>query len=271
MNNTNNTVQAAIFDWAGTTVDFGSVAPIEAFKALFEREDITVSDADCRAPMGTEKSEHIRQMLAMPKIAQQWETLYQRSPSEKDVQRLYHEFLPLQLETIQEFSQVIPGCLDTMAYLKDKKIKIGSNTGYNEEMYALVAKTAEQQGFTTQSNVCATQVSKGRPYPYMAQAVMEELGILDAATCIKVDDTETGLEEGRHAGMWTVGVSISGNALGLRQAQWEALNQEEQSNLRQGAEEKLAKVNPHYIIDSVAELPNVIERINARLMRGERP
>ncbi|EPG3925851.1 phosphonoacetaldehyde hydrolase, partial [Acinetobacter baumannii] len=34
---TNNTqIQAVVFDWAGTTVDFGSRAPILAFMALFK-------------------------------------------------------------------------------------------------------------------------------------------------------------------------------------------------------------------------------------------
>lgn len=264
-------VNAAIFDWAGTTVDFGSVAPISAFKKLFKQEGIICSDAECRAPMGSEKREHIKQMLEMPAIAEQWLEAHNRQADEQDIERLYHDFVPIQLEAIRANSKLIPGCLETMRHLKEQAIQIGSNTGYNEEMYNLVAEGAQVQGFKPAVNVCATQVSKGRPYPYMAQAVMEKLGVLDAATCVKIDDTETGLEEGLHAGMWTVGVAISGNAVGLTQQQWEALSEDDQNKARTIAYAKLGKVNPHFIIDSIADLPRIIQNINTKLAIGERP
>ena len=270
MNNTAH-IAAVIFDWAGTTVDFGSVAPIEAFKALFTSEGIVVSDQECRAPMGTEKSEHIRQMLNMSNIKKQWLEKYDRAPNESDVQTLYHAFLPLQLNTIKQFSAPIPGCLSCMEFLKQNNIRVGSNTGYNEQMYAVVAETAKAYGFETEANVCATEVSKGRPYPYMAQAVMEKLEVLNAGQCIKVDDTETGIEEGLNAGMWEVGVSVSGNAVGLTEEQWNALSPEQQDQHRSAAEKKLKLVKPHYVIDSIADLPNVVRAINTRLANGERP
>ncbi|MEF1230818.1 phosphonoacetaldehyde hydrolase, partial [Vibrio fortis] len=33
----------------------------------------------------------------------------------------------------------------------------------------------------------------------------------------------------------------------------------------------LGKSKPHYLIDTIADLPNVIEQIEARILRGERP
>ena len=61
---TNNTqIQAVVFDWAGTTVDFGSRAPILAFMALFKDNKVEITVEEARAPMGLEKRDHITAVL----------------------------------------------------------------------------------------------------------------------------------------------------------------------------------------------------------------
>jgi phosphonoacetaldehyde hydrolase len=264
-------VKAVICDWAGTTIDFGSRAPIIAFLKLFKAHGVTASEAQAREPMGTEKSVHIRRMLAMPEIAAQWEAVTGSSPVEEDVQALYKEFLPLQLASIRECGELIPGWLNTVTELRQQGIQLGGNTGYNTEMYAKVQEVAKELGYEADVNVCATEVSKGRPYPYMAQAVMEKLSVLEVQACIKVDDTETGIEEGLNAGMWTVAVALSGNANGLSLAQWEALSNEEKDVIKLKSRKQMALSGAHYVIDSVADLPAVVTDINNRLAAGQQP
>lgn len=264
-------VKAVICDWAGTTVDFGSRAPIMAFMKLFQNHSIEVTEAQSREPMGTEKSVHIRMMLAMPEIQEKWQAVKGQASTEEDVMALYHEFLPIQLETIRLTGELIPGWKEVANGLRDQGIKLGGNTGYNEQMYAVVAEVAKEAGYEADVNVCATEVSKGRPYPYMAQAVMEKLEILEAQACIKIDDTETGIEEGLNAGMWTVAVAVSGNANGLSLEQWQALSSDAQEAIAIKARKKMALSGAHYVIDSVAELPAVIDDINRKLASGERP
>ena len=264
-------VKAVICDWAGTIVDFGSVAPIRAFQALFESHGVMATEAEAREPMGAEKSEHIRRMLAMPSIQKQWLAGKGRASTEDDVQALYHEFLPIQIEAIRANSRLIPGWLDSVAIIRAQGIKIGGNTGYSTEMYQALAEVAKEYGYETQANVCATEVSKGRPYPYMAQAVMEKLEIAETQACIKVDDTEIGIEEGLNAGMWTVAVALSGNANGLTHEEWEALNGSEQAAVRLKSYKRMATSGAHFVIDSVADLPDVIDQINLKLANGIQP
>ncbi len=264
-------ITAAIFDWAGTTIDFGSLAPIKAFCALFEQNGVAITLAEARAPMGAEKREHIRQVLAMPRVKQAWIAAHGSEADEVVIDRLYNDFVPLQIATIAECATLIPGALETFNYLDDRGIKIGANTGYAEEMIVDLLPKAAEQGYRPASNVCAPQVPKGRPYPHMTLQNMLDLEIEAVQSVVKVDDTLIGIEEGLNAGCWTVGVAVSGNEVGLDLSAWQALSAEEQAPLRQQAYARFRACGAHYVIDSIADLPAVIEDIEARLECGEQP
>lgn len=264
-------IEAIIMDLAGTCVDYGSLAPIQAFYQLFEQHGIAVSEAETRAPMGTEKRTHIRQMLAMPRIATAWQERFGALPSEADIERLYQHFLPLQLETIKTRTQAIPGLFNLLDYCSSQQIKIGVNTGYNREMADQVLQGLAQQGFYPESSVCATEVQHGRPWPHMSLKNALELGVSDVRACVKVDDTETGIEEGLAAGMWTVAVALSGNAVGLDFDTWMALSAQEQRHYKQQAYRQLNRSGAHFVIDSIADLPTVIETIQQQMAKGSQP
>ena len=264
-------VTAVVFDWAGTTIDFGSLAPIKAFCGLFEEHGVPITLAEARAPMGAEKREHIAALLAMPRIRQAWIDIKGSEPTEADIDALYDQFIPVQKAAIAERTTLIPGARETFAYLRDNDIKIGANTGYSQEMITDLRGLAAEQGYQPDSYVCATDVPRGRPYPHMTLKNMLELEVLNVQSVVKVDDTLTGIEEGLNAGCWTVGVAISGNEVGLDLADWEALSIEEQEAKRQASYKRFHQSGAHYVIDTVADLPAVIEDINARLSAGEQP
>jgi phosphonoacetaldehyde hydrolase len=98
-----------------------------------------------------------------------------------------------------------------------------------------------------------------------------DLGVWPASAVVKVDDTAPGIAEGLAAGSWTVGVSMSGNAVGLDRNELEALSESERSARRRHAVAELERAGAHYVIDSIADLMPIIERIEGRLARGERP
>ena len=98
-----------------------------------------------------------------------------------------------------------------------------------------------------------------------------ELGTWPAWSCIKVDDTEVGIAEGLNAGCWTVGVATTGNLLGLSLTDKEALPVGELAVRRQRAVTQLMAAGAHYVIDGVADLLPVLNTIEGRLTRGERP
>ena len=62
-------IEAVIFDWAGTTVDFGSTAPVQAFIEAFGKFGIAPTLEEVREPMGMPKWDHIHKMMQMDRIA----------------------------------------------------------------------------------------------------------------------------------------------------------------------------------------------------------
>jgi phosphonoacetaldehyde hydrolase len=88
---------------------------------------------------------------------------------------------------------------------------------------------------------------------------------------VKVDDTGVGIEEGLAAGTWTVGVAVSGNAVGLGLPDWRGLNPAQQEVLRERAGLQLRAAGAHFVVDSVADLLPVVEEISRRVAAGERP
>lgn len=264
-------VQAVVLDWAGTTVDFGSLAPVAAFTRLFALQGIDLSLDEARGPMGTEKREHIRRLCALPRVVAAWRDQYGESPDETTLDRLYQDFIPLQITTIQDHAQLIPGCRETIDQLRVRGIRIGANTGYSREMMEPLARAAAEQGYTPDSMVCATEVPCGRPYPHMSLRNLIELEVETVHASVKVDDTVPGIEEGLNAGMWTVGVAVTGNETGLSLADWEALSPLRQSQHRTGAYRRLLASGAHYVIDSIADLPRCLDAIEVRLAHGEKP
>lgn len=264
-------VEAVIMDMAGTCVDFGSRAPIQAFMALFEEEGVPVTAVEARIPMGKEKREHIEALLAMPRVREHWVTVKGQEPDSANVDRLYHRFTELQKLAIAQNTQLIPGTMTLMDACERQAIKVGLNTGYSREMVSNLIPEIKSQGLEPASVVCATDVPAGRPAPWMCLQNARELGVSGVQSCIKVDDTAVGIAEGRNAGMWTVAVAVSGNELGLSLEEWQALTDEQQQARSLQARQRLAASGAHYVIDSVAELPEVIDHINQRLAAGEQP
>lgn len=264
-------VQAVVFDWAGTIVDFGSRAPMGAFVQLFADFGIDISIAQARGPMGLAKWDHIAALCALPEVAAQWQRRYGRPAATSDIDQLHEVFTPMNARVVGDFADFIPGALDTVAALRARGVRIGSTTGYNRPIMDVLQPIAARAGYAPDNLVCAGDLAAGRPSPLMMYRCLAELGVWPAHTVVKVDDTGVGLAEGLNAGTWAVGVAISGNACGLSLAEWQALVPGEQAALRQQAGAQLKRAGAHYVIDSVAELLPVLADIDERLRRGERP
>ncbi|MDI1331249.1 phosphonoacetaldehyde hydrolase [Pseudomonas sp.] len=264
-------LQAVVLDWAGTVVDFGSFAPTQIFVEAFAEFGVAVSLQEARGPMGMGKWDHIRTLCNEPQIADRYHAAFGRLPTDDDVTALYERFMPLQIEKIALHSALIPGALDTINGLRDKGLKIGSCSGYPAVVMEKVAELARKNGYVTDHVVATDEVPNGRPHPAQALANVIALGISDVAACVKVDDTWPGILEGRSAGMWTVALTCSGNALGLTYEEFKDLSLEELAEERARIVKMFEGSRPHYLIDTIVDLPAVIEDINARLARGETP
>ena len=272
MNYTNpSKLQAAILDWAGTVVDFGSFAPTQIFVEAFAEFDVQVSIEEARGPMGMGKWDHIRTLCDQPQISERYKKVFGRTPSDEDVTAIYQRFMPLQIEKIAEHSALIPGALETIAQLRRQGIKIGSCSGYPAQVMAKVVELAATRGYTADHVVATAAVPNGRPWPAQALANVIALGIDNVGACVKVDDTVPGILEGRRAGMWTVALVCSGNALGLTYEQYRALDPTTLASERTRIHRLFEGSRPHYLIDTLSDLPEVIADINKRLANGEMP
>jgi len=256
--NHNMPIKAVISDLAGTTVDFGSCAPAGAFVELFARHNIRATAAEARGPMGIHKRDHIRAMLDMPSISQQWTGIHDRAWTERDLDDLYEEFIPMTLEALPKYSTVIPGVVETVERLHEQGIKIGVSTGYNNEMLRIVLEKAAEGGFIPDAAICAADVPKGRPAPWMIFRLMEALDVYPPTSVVKIGDTIADIEDGLNAGVWTIGVTRTGNLVGLTEAEWNVLTPAEQKRRIAEASKQLLAAGAHSVVDSFADLPDII-------------
>lgn len=265
------TVRAVIFDWAGTTVDHGSLAPVGVFVAAFGSEGVEISIAHARAPMGRSKRDHIAAIAAEPEVAARWQARHGAPCSEADVERMYGAFLPLQRECVGDYAALIPGVLETQAELRSRGVGIGSSTGYTREIMDRLGPLAAELGYRPDVILTSSDVEVGRPGPWLIYENMRQLDISPPAAVVKVDDTLAGIEAGRNAGVWTVGISESGNMMGLDWQALQALDPSARRQQREAAEAKMKAAGAHDVIPSVASLMPTIDAIELRNAAGERP
>ena len=264
-------IQAVLLDWAGTTMDFGCMAPAVVFVEVFKRKGVPITKEEARAPMGAHKRVHIQKITQLDSVRKRWQEKHGRLPTDADVEAMFKDFVPLQLKCLSDYSELIPGTLDIIKALRKRDYKIGSTTGYMTEMMAINLRDAKKQGYEPDSTVCASEVPAGRPYPYMCLQNVINLGVSPVEACVKIDDTRPGIEEGLNGGMWTIGLAISGNEIGMSLKDWKKLPKAEQVRLRQGAYTRMYQSGAHYVVDTISDIMPCLDDIEARLARGERP
>lgn len=266
-------LEAVIFDWAGTTVDFGSFAPtqifVDAFKVAY---DFDLSLDEARGPMGLGKWQHIEALGRDPAVGARWQAQFGQPMGEAEVRHLYETFIPLQVERVGHHSALIPGALAVVQGLRQQGLKIGSTTGYPRQVMERLMVLAAEQGYSPDCTVCADDLAAGaRPGPWMALDCVQQLRVGAVSHCVKVDDTVPGIAEGLNAGMWTVGLALSGSPAGWTLAQYQAADEAARAAVRQRVAEQFRAAGAHFVVDTVADLPPVLAQIEQRLAAGQRP
>jgi phosphonoacetaldehyde hydrolase len=255
-----------IFDWAGTMVDFGCEAPVKALIEAFAAEGVALDEPTARRDMGKAKVDHVRALLADPRVADAWRTRHGRAPEARDVDTLIARLEPLMREHAARASTLIPGARQTFDALRATGIRVASSTGYTREMMGPLLSHAAAQGYTPEHLVCSGETPAGRPSPLMIYKACAELGVWPLSRVVKVDDAEAGIAEGKSAGAFTVGVA-SGNALGLSLSALQALTPPERVRQIAEARRALLSAGADLAIDSVADLIPALEQINLGTQR----
>ena len=104
MNTKVHSVQMIVFDWAGTTVDFGSRAPLQIFEKTFQHFGLEFTLEEIAGPMGMEKKDHIRTLLSTEEGTTFWKNTQNRDWDENDVERIYDLFEANLKMVVQDYS-----------------------------------------------------------------------------------------------------------------------------------------------------------------------
>jgi phosphonoacetaldehyde hydrolase len=264
-------LKGVILDWAGTTMDYGCLAPAVVFVEIYKRFGVEITMEQAREPMGAHKRVHILQISQSDAVRKRWTEVHGAPPTEADVDKMFEAFIPAQLKVLGDYADLVPGCLEAIADFRSRGLRIGSTTGYTQEMMDLLQSEAAKRGYVPDATVCATEVPAGRPEPWMCLKNAEHLRIFPMEAIVKVGDTIPDVYEGLNAGMWTIGLAMTGNEMGMTEAEINALPPDIRDRKRARAYTRLAQAGAHYVVDGIADVPPVLDAINERLARGERP
>ena len=255
-------IEGVIFDWAGTTVDYGCFAPVQAFMEAFAHYGVPVTAEETRKPMGMLKRDQIRTMLEMERISQAWEKTHGHKADEKDVDAVYSQFEPKLFSILDRFASPKPFAVEVAAQLREMGIKIGSTTGYTDAMMNIVAPQAAKEGYAPDFWISPDGVGgKGRPYPYMIFANMQALGLSSVKNVVKVGDTISDIKEGVQAGVWTVGVVEGSSQLGLSQQEYQQLSAKAREDACRKAEIGFRQAGAQFVIQNLSQLPALIQAL----------
>ena len=256
--------KAVVFDWAGTIIDFGSFAPMGAFQRAFAEFGIEISIAQARAPMGAAKWNHVRAILEMPEVAAQWQAAHGKAPDAAAIDGVYEVFVPMNEQVAAEYADLVPGAREAVEALRAMGLKIGSTTGYTRSIMEHVLPVAAANGYAPDALVCSDDVPEGRPGPLGMYKCMIDLIVHPPQAVIKVDDTAPGIAEGVAAGCVTVGVALSGNEVGLTPDELAAMDAGQIAPLRAAATAILREAGADHVIDTVADLPELVRKLEAQ-------
>ena len=266
-------VKGLVLDWSGTTADAYVIAPAVVFVEVFKNQRVVISMEEARGPMGLRKDLHIKALTEEPEIRARWQSVHGSPPGPEDVERMFADFVPMQLDCLHQYTTLLPGVAEVTQALQKQGLKIGSSTGFMRSMVDILEADAKKQGYVPDASVAGDEVIHGaRPRPFMVYRNMDLMDLHPVQAVVKVDDTVSGVGEALEAGCWGVGVARYSNYMNINSLdEAERLGGEEIARRLAQTREILRKAGAHYVIDDITQLPEVIEDINLRLERGERP
>lgn len=229
----NNNIKLVVFDIAGTTVkDHGEIAI--AFKTAMKEKGYDVPVEKINPLMGYKKPEAIKMML------DEYEADAAKVTDDY-INDIHERFIELMVEYYKTTDQLqaLPHAEDVFAYLKQRGIKIGLDTGFSNHITDIII---ERLGWLKNGIidyvVSSNQVAAGRPQPFMIKKMMQAAGIDDSKQVVKLGDTEVDINEGKNAGcLYSIAVTTGAFT-----------------------KEALIPYNPDFIIDDLNELVEILEK-----------
>lgn len=256
-------IEAVIFDWAGTTIDFGNTCSVLAFTQAFSCMGVEVSNEEVRAPMGLSKRDHLRTMTRMAHIADRWKQARGQEPSEEDFNALNKAFETALFALLPQHCDIKPGVIKAVSYLRRHGIAVGSTTGFTTEMMDVISPIAMQGGYAPDTIVTADSVGGyGRPWPYMIFENMRRLHLSDVRKVLKVGDTAADIDEAKHAGCIAVGVLEGSSMIGVDAAGWQAMSALDKAEQLEFARESFYACGADFVINDMSGLIELVGNLD---------
>lgn len=190
-----NKIKLAVFDVAGTTVkDNGEI--VIAFQAALRKYGYQVPAEEINPLMGYNKPEAIsiicnRVEKDKAKITRAY------------IEAIHTRFVAMMIGfyTKSKKLQPLPHTEQTFAFLQERSIKVGLDTGFSDNITrVIIDRLGWLKNHLVDYMVSSNEVPAGRPHPYMIQKLMQMAGVSNAQHVIKIGDTEVDVNEGKNAG-----------------------------------------------------------------------
>lgn len=184
-------IKLVVFDMAGTTVDEDNVVyktvrvAINAAGYQFSQEQVQEVGA------GKEKSQAIRDVLALDGKQHQ----------DEEVAAIFEDFKRKLGEAYSALDvREQPGASATFAKLRQHGIKVVLNTGYDRPTAeSLITKIGWKVRQDIDGLVTASDVENGRPAPDMIWLAMRQMDVDSNQAVAKIGDSTIDIEEGKNA------------------------------------------------------------------------
>ncbi len=261
----NNRIKLCILDLGGTIVDKYSLSPFISLKHAFKRKGINIPNKLIFQDMGKDKYDHIRIILDDKYVSRQWMQVHGNYPNVDSTMNVFDEFIKYQINEGISNIDILPETKNTINWLKENNIKTGITTGFSRPIMNAIKEKIIDDNIHIDEYVSSTCLGKpGRPNPHMMNSIINKFSISDKNSIIKIDDTCVGIEEGKNAGTLTIGVAKwSTNMKMTDYSQEKNMSKEEYVERLKNSREELWKASPDYVIDSLEELPRIINMINS--------
>jgi phosphonoacetaldehyde hydrolase len=257
-------IRLAIFDLGGTIVDRYSLSPFLSLKHAFQKKGLNISNHLIYKDMGVDKHHHIELILKNEKVSKQWIQKYDKYPDMNSTMSVFDEFIRYQMDDGIKSIEILPETKTCINWLGNNSISTGVTTGFSRPIMNAIKEKLLDDDIHIDKYVSSTCLGKpGRPNPHMMREIINHLSISDPRRVIKIDDTVVGIQEGKNAGVITVGVAKW--SVNMKMNDYEDdknMSKEEYVERLKKSREILWSAKPDYVVDSLNELPKIIYHIN---------
>jgi len=144
--------------------------------------------------------------------------------------------------------------------LKNNNIKVGITTGYPKKITKIILDFLNKNKISIDSHVSDDEVKKGRPNPDMCIKNLKKLKIYNPKNCLKVDDSISGIMEGKNAKMLTVGLISTGIQLGLSRNEYKKINKSKLNSKIKNIKKDFANIKANFIVKDHYDFEKILKK-----------